>query len=194
MSQQQTQKRPDLDDKTASAIKQEGERVGINQQQSEVSQRKFNPGFYQEIADPDTDTDVWDWIQAELGPVLAKPQILGDRDRAFVEKSELLDANKAERIIAESQPGRLLKKNPELHAFWQGVSGPGSENYNAPIQHHDEKRVIRDALELATNRKSLSVNGRGLDALTKATTETNVRKDKEQEKKSIRERLTGVTR
>jgi hypothetical protein len=193
MSQQQTQ-RPDLDDQTASVIKQEGERVGINQQQSEVSQRKFNPGFYQEIADPDTDTDVWDWIHAELGPVLAKPQILGDRDRSFIEQSELLDANKAERIIAESEPGRLLKKNPELHAFWQGVAGTDAEDYNAPIDHHDEKRVIRDALELATTRKSLSVNGRGLDALTKATTETNVRKDKEQEKKSIRERLTGVTR
>ncbi|QKG91689.1 hypothetical protein HPS36_02070 [Halorubrum salinarum] len=193
MSQKQME-RPDLDDRTASAVKQEGERVGIQQQQSEVAQRKFNPGFYAEIADPDTDTSVWDWIQAEVGPVLAKPQILGDRERSFVEKSELLDANKAERIIAESEPGRLLKKNPELHAFWQGVAGTDAEGYNAPIEHHDEKRVIRDALELATTRKSLSVNGRGLDALTKATTETNVRKDSEQEKKSMRERLTGVTR
>ena len=190
----QRQKPPDLTDQTAASIKQEGERVGIQQQQSEVAQRKFNPGFYQEIADPDTDTDVWDWLQSELGPVLAKPHILGDRDRSYVEQSELLDANKAERIIAESEPGRLLKKNPGLHAFWQGASGVDDPAYNAPIDHHDEKRVIRDALELATTRKSLSVGGRGLDALTKATTETNVRKDSEQEKRGIRERLTGVTR
>jgi hypothetical protein len=38
------------------------------------------------------------------------------------------------------------------------------------------------------------VGGRGLDALTKATTETQVRKDQESEKKGVRERLTGVVR
>lgn len=189
MSQQQQQ----IDVQEANA-KQTGDAVGIKTQQSEVAERKFNPGFYQEIADPDTDTDVWDWIQAELGPVLAKPHILGDRDRSYVEQAELLDMNKAERIVAESTPGRLLKKNPRLHAFWQGVSGADDPQYNAPIEQHAERRVIRDALELATTRKSLSVGGRGLDALTKATTETQVRKDQESEKKGVRERLTGVVR
>ena len=188
------ERRQHLTDQTEATLKQQGEQIGMQQQQSEIAQRKFNPGFYQEIADPDTDTDVWDWLQSELGPVLAKPHILGDRQREYVEESALLDMNKAERVIAEGEPGRLLKKNPELHAFWQGCSGTDDPNYNAPFNHHDERRVVRDAMELATNRKSLSVGGRGLDALTKATTENNVRKDSEQQKSSLRERLTGVVR
>lgn len=194
--QQQTRQaqREQLKDQTEATLKRQGEQIGMQQQQSEVAQRKFNPGFYQEIADPDTDTDVWDWLQAELGPVLAKPHILGDRDRAYVEESALLDMNKAERVISEGDPGRLLKKNPELHAFWQGCTSTSDPNYNEPFRHHDERRVVRDAMELATNRKSLSVGGRGLDALTKATTETNVRKDSEQKKSSLRDRLTGVVR
>jgi hypothetical protein len=191
MDQEQQQH---IDAQTEATIKQRGEQIGMQTQQSEVAERKFNPGFYAEIADPDTDTDVWDWIRDELGPVLAKPHILGDRDRSYVEESQLLDMNKAERIIAESEPGRLLKKNEGLLAFWQGVEGTDDPAYNEPIRQHSERRVIRAALELATSRKSLSVGGRGLDALTKATTETQVRKDREAEENSVKDRLTSVVR
>lgn len=190
MNQEQ---RETLDAQTEASLKQQGEQIGMQTQQSEVAERKFNPGFYQEIADPDTDTDVWDWIRSEIGPVLAKPHILGDRDRSYVEESQLLDMNKAERIISENDAGRLLKKNPGLHAFWQGCDGPDDEDFTE-LTRHAERRVIRDALELATSRKSLSVGGRGLDALTKATTETQVRKNRESEKNSVKDRLTSVVK
>lgn len=163
------------------SAQQEGDRLGMQTQHSEVSKRKYNPGFYKEISHSDLDTDKYPWIENELGAKSSSAHILGNRPRHYVAQQELLNRNHAERMIAEREPGRLLKKNPIVNVVWQGVEGEDDVDYVAPIRHSEERRQYRDAAEVLTTRESLAVEGKGLDSLTTASTETRVRKDNDEE-------------
>jgi hypothetical protein len=137
----------------------------------------FNPNFFDELRDSDVDGDLYDWLEAELGPVFSGAHIVGYRDEHYPQQRDLLNRNAAERIIAERSPGRHLRQHPKLNALAQGLAGTSeypnpTDNpaYRAPLTQA-KKRVIRAAMEVATTQQSLATQGYGLDSVTTATAE-----------------------
>ena len=169
----------------------EGDKIGIHKQHSEVSERKYNPTFFEKTADLDADTDMFPWLENILGAKASRAHVLGNRDEEFVEQQELLNRNLSERMIAEREPGPLLKKNPSVMAVWQDCESVEDEKFAAPITHSRERRQYRNLAELLTTRESLAVDGRYVDALTKATTETQVHNDKEEEQSGVKKRVSA---
>lgn len=159
-----------------------------------------NPEFLKQLQDPDVDTDLWDWIEDEMGPTLSGAHILGNRSEHYEEQQELLNRNKVERTIAEREPGRLLKENPLLNALAQGIRGTKewpdpTQNpaYREPLTSR-KQRVIRDTGEVMTNRETLSIDARGLDAVATATVENRTVSNEEKQKQGIRGKVGEVFR
>ena len=193
---------PSLEQRAAIERRTSGEqtadRIGIQSQHQEIQKRKFNPEFLSQLQDADVDTERFPWLENEFGPVFSGGHILGNRQRTFERQQEYLNANKAERYIAERTPGRLLKRHPKLLALWQGVDETDATgdptthpDYNKPIDQQMERRVARDAMEVATTRQSLSVDGKGVDSVTTATTENRTVASDESDSSSVRERIAG---
>jgi hypothetical protein len=57
-----------------------------------------------------------------------------------------------------------------------------------------KKRVVRDAAEVATNRQSLSIDGRGLDAVSNVTVENRSVSQEEQSSDGVASRAKEVFR
>lgn len=171
---------------------QQADAIGIQKQHEQVGQYKFNPGFFDETTDLDVDTELFDWISNELGAKGSKAHVLGNRGDHYEEQQELLNRNQAERMIAERDPGFLLKKNPEVLAVFQGVEDMDDPDAVAPIQKDRERRQYRDTAEVLTTRETLAIDGIFVDALTTATTETHHREQTEDEASGTTKRLRSV--
>jgi hypothetical protein len=139
-----------------------------------------NAGFLQAIQKADVDSPVWDWVEADLGPVFSGAHILGERPRSYALEADLLEANAAERVIAEQNPGRFLKQDPELLAVAQDVHGTDDPRFREPVRSQ-ERRVIRDAYDVAAQRKTMSIGGAGRDTVGTVQTETRTNKEESQE-------------
>jgi len=168
-------------------------RTGIESNARKVEENKFNPGFLGEIQDPKVDTDRWDWITEELGPIFSGAHMVGRRSEHFEMQQELLNMVKSEEIIAEMSPGSLLERHPNVLAVMQGVEGTHDPDYVEPAKQ-GEKRVVRDAMDVATTRQALSVDAHGIDAFTKATTETRQVTNEEEERSSVLKKAKEVVR
>ena len=167
-----------------------------------VEERMQNPEFLEKFATADADSQVHDWIEGEMGPVFSRAHILGYRSQSYERQAEWLGQNHAERVVTEQNPGSIVKHHPDVLAVMQGRTGKYSdgdrvrERYNLP-QHvnppaphrSDERRALRDAEDVATQRKMLSIDGEGKDALTKATSETKHVRDEREEESKARSRL-----
>lgn len=159
-----------------------------------------NPEFLKQLQDPDVDTDLFDWVQDEFGPVFSGAHILGNRSEHYEHQQELLNRNKVERMVAERSPGRLLRDNPKMNALAQGIQGTPqypdpTQNpaYRGPLTSRKE-RVIRDAGEVMTNRETLSIDARGLDAVATATVENRTVSNEEKKTGGIRGKVSEVFR
>lgn len=144
-----------------------------------------NPDFLDAIQDPDVDTDVYGWVRSELGPVLSGAHILGERPESYAEVADLLEANAAERHIAERTPGRFLRQDAELLAIAQDVNGPDDPEFRAPVGSA-RRRVLRDAYEVASQRKTMSIGGAGRDTVGTVQTETKSNKNQSEESSASR--------
>jgi len=157
-----------------------------------------NPEFLGQLQDPDADSDVFDWVEDELGPELSGAHILGQRGDHYEEQQELLNRNVVNRLSAERNPGRLLKNNPMMLAQAQGAEA--TEQYPDPTEHPKyrepltsrKKRVTKSAAEIITNRQTLSIGGRGVDAVSTATVENRTVTDEREEKTKATDRIKGV--
>lgn len=147
-----------------------------------------NPDFLQAIQDEDVDTDVYDWVSGEFGPIFSGAHILGERPESYGEVADLLSQNKAERIIAEQTPGRFLRQDHELLAIAQDVHGASDPRFRQPIRS-DERRVVRDAMDVAAQRKTMSIGGAGRD--TVGTVQTENKTNRESTEDSTASRLSS---
>ena len=160
------------------------------QQLQEVLQ---NPEFLQQIRDADVDSRVHDWIADELGPVLSGAHVTANEEDHHRHRARWLNQNKAERMLAEREPGRLLKERPHLLAISQGVH---IRDDKEPRQRFlsDEKRAVRDAHDVSTALMSLGVDATGLESVTTATTEARTVRNDREEESGIRSRIRGAFR
>jgi len=173
---------------------QAGVRMATKEQQKTLQ----NPQFLQQLQEADVDTDLFDWLEDEIGVLMSGSTMKGVRGEHYAEQQELLVKNAIERVIAEHSPGRLLRENPRMHAQMQGVQA--TETYPEPDEHPQytepmtskKRRALRQALEAIVNHQSLSIGGRGIDAVANATVERrNVQHD-ETEASGVTGRLRRV--
>lgn len=151
-----------------------------------VDETLMNPNFFEELKKHGVDNDLYDWVSEEMGPELADGQMVGHRDPHHAHRREWLDQNHIERMIAERSPGRLIKNKPYLLAVAQDCAGPDDPEYRAPLTD-PKRRVLRSGQDVATNRKTMAVDGYGVEAVTTATHETrSVNNTDEQKSRSER--------
>jgi len=148
---------------------QQQQQRGLKQNQQEVASRQFDTSFFEQIRDADLETDVFDWLESEFPALFSGAQIVGQRGRHWEQQQEWLNRVKAIRYETEQTPGALLERHPSVRATMAGADAP--EDINDPIST-SEKRVLRNAMEVATTRQTLSVGARGLKSVTTATSET----------------------
>jgi hypothetical protein len=144
-----------------------------------------NPDFLEAIQRPDVDSEVHDWLSAELGPVLSGAHVLGERPPEYAEQADLLEQNAAERYIAERTPGRFLRQDPELLAVAQDVHGVDDPAFRAPVDS-GRRRVVRDAHDVAAQRKTMSIDGAGRDTVGAVQTETKTNRRSDEKRSSER--------
>lgn len=184
MSKPQTQ---NLEAAHEMRIEEQSQQAGAQAAVAEARELLKNPEFLSQIQDADVDTDLHDWVEDEYGPVFSDAHILGNREDHFEEQQEFLNRNKAERLIAERSPGRLLRENPKLLAIAQGIRG--TKQYPDPTNNPEfrepmtsqKRRVTRDAAEVATSRQSLAIAMAAIDAVANATVENRTISNEERE-------------
>jgi hypothetical protein len=195
MTDETKQKREqDRRDSAAVNAAQQGASLGMRSTAEKISERKQNPNFLDELQKAKIDTERWDWIENEMAGKFAGAHILGNRSESYVERQDLLNMADAEIQLTERQPGRILRERPELLAVMQDdVKHPESVDMRQPYSQ-EQKRVIREAADVATTRQSLAVDGKGLDAVSKITSESQVRKEDEEEASGLINKTKGVFR
>jgi hypothetical protein len=197
----QTDARKELNEQQHELRQAQQEHQAAVQMAAEKQQRQVkNPEFLSQLQNADIDTALFDWLNDEIGVLASGSNIKGVRDESYAEQQELLVKNAIERAIAEGTPGRLLRENPRLHALAQGIQG--SENhpdptdnphYTPPLSSAD-RRALRQAKDAIVNHQSLSIEGRGIDAVANATVERRSVEQSEQEASGVTSRLKGVLR
>ena len=169
--------------------RQQSARQGLQTNQRQVAERKFNPSFLRRIQNPDIDSDVHDWVLDEFPALFSGAQIIGQRSGHYEEQQEFLNRAKAEKFVAESTPGALLQRHPHVHAAMEGTE---PDKVRDAIST-DEKRVVRTSMEVATSRQGLAVGARGLRSVTTATSETRtVRHEDGEDADGVLSKATGV--
>jgi len=181
--------------------KEQAEHQAAVQMAAEQSRRTVkNPEFLSQLQEADLDTDLHDTLEDEIGVLASGSNIKGVRGETYAEEQDLLVKNAIERVIAEGSPGRLLRENPRMHAIAQGLTGtrqypdptdrPG---YTEPVDSSD-RRALRHAKDAIVNHQSLSIEGRGIDAVANATVERRSVDQSETEASGMTGRLKGVFR
>lgn len=184
------------------SAQQHADRIGIQTQQEEVSERKYDPGFFAETSELDADTEMFPWMENVSGSKASKAHVMGNMPEAYAEQQQYLNMNQGERMIAEQDMGYLLKKNKPVAAVYQDARDV-SLNANGKLVYEDEdlidpieldrrRRAYRDLSQLWTVRESLAVQARYFDGLTTATTESRVQDTVEEEASGTKRRLRGA--
>jgi len=176
MTEERMQQRIDLEQQSAGASS-----AASSAQQAaaqKLSERLENPEFFAQLRDFDIDTEEFRNLEAQLGPLQSGGHLIGNRSEEYEREAKWLDKNRAERMITERSPGRLcrgktLEIAQKVHDTKQSAKGELTS---------DQRRALRDAMEVVTNIKSLGIDGAGLSSVTEATAVSRVEKSEEQSK------------
>ena len=122
-------------------------------------------------------------------------------------EADLIMQNKRERAVAERRPGRLLRDRPFMLAAMRGDESPPKDAYqmegipgdsemwaakvarmNTTTQPMTSEQMSRvyGAAEVAADLMTLSRNAAGLESVSTVKTETNVRRQEEDESTASR--------
>jgi hypothetical protein len=158
-------------------------------------------------------------IEGDFPDWFAGIHAVTNRGEQWDQMADLIMMNKRERAVAQRRPGRLLRDRPFLLATMQGADTPGLSAYRqseipGSQQHwldviteritsdvHDFEMVktpatseqqarIYGAAEAAADLWAMSRNALGAESVSTVKTETNVRRQEEEE--SAKERLGRV--
>ena len=169
-----------------------------------------NEDFLNELRGVNFDSERHEWISERYPEMFSGIHAVSNRGDHWGQEADLRMANKRERVIAESRPGRLLRTRPFMLAAMEGDESPqldaylsadipGSREYWEPkIADMDKKetadspitseeiRIINGAAEAAADQMALSRNAAGLDAVSTVKTDSTVRKQSEDDSTASR--------
>ena len=124
-----------------------------------------------EFLDKFRDTELPDWLEDELGPETSPVWAIANESRDDYRRHRFLNENRAERVIAEHNPGRLCR-GPLLELA-QRVHNRPDQSPRIDLTDQ-ERRWIREAENAKTAQQSLGQEARGLRAVTEAINTTRV--------------------
>jgi hypothetical protein len=159
---------------------QQEHKAALNMASERQRRQVKNPEFLSQLQAGDLDTDLFEWVEDEIGILASGSNIKGVRQEGYARQQDLLVKNAIERVIAEGSPGRLLR--PTEHP-----------DYVEPISSK-ERRALRQAKDAIVNHQSLSTDGRGIDAVANATVERRSVEQSEEEASGLTARAKGVLR
>jgi hypothetical protein len=179
---------------------QEEHRAAVKMASKQQQHKVQNPEFLSQLQEADLDTDLHDWVEDEIGILASGSNMKGVRGEDYSFQQDLLVKNAIERVIAEGSPGRLLRENPRMYAQAQGIQA--TKSCPDPCEHPDyiepitsqQRRALRQAKEAIVNHRSLSIEGRGIDAVANATVERRSVKQNESEASGLAARAQGLLR
>lgn len=176
---------------------------GLRRAAEEQLHTIHNENFLNELRRADVDGDLEDRYKSWFSGAHA----VTNRGDHWAQMADLVMQNKRERAVAERRPGRLLRDRPFLQATMNGDDSPpleaflqsdipgdrayweqqlnGRETSDPPVDSA-EKRRIYNAAETAADLMSLSRNAAGLEAVSTVKTETNVRRQEQEESTASR--------
>ena len=177
--------------------------TGLRRAADEQLRTVHNEAFLAELRKADVDDD----LEERYPHWFSGAHAVTNRGDEWDLESDLQMQNKRERAVAERRPGRLLRDRPFLRATMKGDESPpleaymqsgipgtreewkeklnGVETSDGPITSK-EKSQLYGAAEVAADLMSLSRNAAGLEAVSTVKTETNVRRQEEEESTASR--------
>jgi len=166
-----------------------------------------NEDFLNELRKADVDSDTFDFLETEFPTWFSGAHAVTNRGDDWDLSADLIMQNKRERAVTERRPGRLLRDRPFLLASMQDAETPqldayeqpgipgsreywlnqtaGMEDARPPMDSETMSRVY-GAAEVAADLMTLSRNGAGLESVSTVKTETNVRRQEEEESTASR--------
>lgn len=171
---------------------------GLRRAADEQLRTVHNEAFLAELRKADVDGD----LEERYPEWFSGAKAVTNRGDDWGFQADLQMMNKRERAVAGRRPGRLLRDRPFLHAIMNGDDSPPLEAYDQdgipgtreewkqrlngmdttddPVDS-TEKRRIYEGAEVAADLMALSRNAAGLEAVSTVKTETNVRREEEEE-------------
>lgn len=173
---------------------QSATKAGIHTSAEKTASKKQNPEFLDSVQDVGIDSEKYSWVENELGVQMADGHTISERSEEFARERKLLAIAEGEIMLTERTPGRLLKQDKRrLAAVQHRVTSPQDKDFRA-VPTQEERRAVREGMDLAVARQVLGVKGRLLDAMTKITTETQTRKSEDEEQHGLVSRAKGILR
>lgn len=212
MNQEQQEQ---LDAREDSQLRSSGASVGLSMAADQKERTVHNEDFLNELRKTeDLNTDDLD-IESEFPDWFAGIHAVTNRGEDWDQMADLILMNKRERAVAERRPGRLLRDRPFLLATMQGADTPqidayrspeipGSESYwtdviseriksdiheftmvDTPATSGQQSRIY-GAAEAAADLWAMSRNALGAESVSTVKTETNVRRQEEEDTTATR--------
>jgi hypothetical protein len=202
--------RKQMDEQEDRQLRSSAQQVGMRVAADQKERTVHNENFLNELRRTD-DVDGDDSaLEDEFADWFAGVKAVTNRGDQWDQMADLIMMNKRERALAERRPGRLLRDRPFLRATMQGADSPQLDAYNQPgipgsqqywlnvisqrlesPAHNftvasqpassEEQSKIYGAAEVAADQMALSRNGAGLESVSTVKTETNVRRQEEED-------------
>jgi len=195
--------------------------VGLSMAADSKQRTVHNEDFLNELRKADIDGED-DALEDEFSDWFSGAHAVTNRGDNWHQMADLIMQNKRERALAERRPGRLLRNRPFLRATMQGADSPGLDAYGdeqipggtqywadriadlvtsemidfetaTTAATSKEQSKIYGAAEVAADLMALSRNGAGLESVSTVKTETNVRRQEQEQSttEKLSERVYG---
>lgn len=208
-----------LDARENSQLRGSAAQVGLSMAADQKERTVHNEDFLEELRKTsDLNTDELD-IEEDFPDWFAGIHAVTNRGDQWDQMADLVLMNKRERAVAERRAGRLLRDRPFLLATMQNADTPaldayrqseipGGEQYwhevikqrieseihdiertDTPVTSEQQSRIY-GAAEAAADLWAMSRNALGAESVSTVKTETNVRRQEEED--STKERIGRV--
>lgn len=201
------QEREYLDAQEAQQMRATAQQTALRSAAEQKEHTVHNEDFLNELRKDGIDSEAFEWLHEEYPTWFADAHSVTNRGEDWGLMSDLIMMNKRERAVAEGRPGRLLRDRPFMRAAMNGDESPplsaylqgdipGDREYwrdrivrkqttPAPISSEEQSRIY-GAAEVAADLMALSRNAAGLEAVSTVKTETNVRRQEQEESTASR--------
>ena len=188
-------------------MRSSAQQVGLRAAAEHKERTVHNEDFLNELRKADLDSETFGWVEEEYPEWFSGAHAVTNRGDDWDMEADLIMQNKRERAVAEGRPGRLLRDRPFMLASMRGDESPGLDAYmqgdvpggrdywlervarmqttQQPITSEEMSRIY-GAADVAADLMTLSRNAAGLESVSTVKTETNVRRQEEDESTASR--------
>jgi len=199
-----------MDAQEASKMRATAQRAGLQAATEHQQRTVHNEDFLNELRKADLTPEDGEFdadLEQEFSHWFSGAKAVTNRGDEWDLEADLIMQNKRERAVAERRPGRLLRDRPFMLAAMRGDESPPADAYQmegipGDAQTWAEKTARKDttpqpvtsaqqsriygAAEVAADLMTLSRNAAGLESVSTVKTETNVRREEEDESTASR--------